>query len=181
MIAAPSVMTTCWALPFHVLVALSNADAVRSFVEDEYGKVVGAVTMAVGSRDLAEDVVQDALVKVLRDDHRPDRMAAWVTVVAINEARQVMRRRGAETRAIQRTVPAPPTDPFHEVELGGALRERVSALPERQRDVVLLHYFLDMSVVETAEALGIDAGTVKTHLHRARGALVEVIGEEDPR
>jgi len=181
MIAVSSAMTTCWALPFRVLVPFSNADAVRSFVQDEYGKVVGAVTMAVGSRDLAEDAVQDALVKVLRDDHRPDRMAAWVTVVAINEARQVMRRRGAETRAIERTVPSPPTDPFHEVEIGGALREKVSALPERQRDVVLLHYFLDMSVAEAANALGVDPGTVKTHLHRARAALADVIGEEDPR
>jgi len=168
-----------WALPFHVVGVSSNAEAVRSFVHDEYGKVVGAVSMAVGSRHLAEDAVQDALVKVLRDDHRPDRMAAWVTVVAINEARQVLRRRSAESRAIDRTVLPPPTDPFHEVELGGALREEISALPERQRDVVLLHYFLDMSVVETARALGIDEGTVKTHLHRARSALAEVIGEED--
>ena len=178
MIEATFAMET-WALPFHVVGVSSNAEAVRSFVHDEYGKVVGAVSMAVGSRHLAEDAVQDALVKVLRDDHRPDRMAAWVTVVAINEARQVLRRRSAESRAIDRTVLPPPTDPFHEVELGGALREEISALPERQRDVVLLHYFLDMSVVETARALGIDEGTVKTHLHRARSALAEVIGEED--
>jgi len=169
---------TTWALPFHVVGVPSNTEAVRSFVRDEYGKVVGAVSMAVGSRHLAEDAVQDALVKVLRDDHHPDRMAAWVTVVAINEARRVLRRRSAESRAIDRTVLPPPTDPFHEVEIGGALREKVSALPERQRDAVLLHYFLDMSVVETAEALGVGAGTVKTHLHRARAALAEVIGEE---
>ncbi len=173
--------TTTWALPSRTVGIVSNTDAVRSFVRDEYGKVVGAVSMAVGSRDLAEDAVQDALVKVLRDSHRPDRMAAWVTVVAINEARRVIRRRGAETRAIDRTVLPPPTDPFHDVEIGGVLRDKVSALPERQRDVVLLHYFLDMSVAETAQALGVDAGTVKTHLHRARATLAEVIGEEDPR
>lgn len=170
-----------WALPFRAVGAIPIADAVRSFVHDEYGKVVGAVTMAVGSHDLAEDAVQDALVKVLRDGHRPERMAAWVTVVAINEARQVLRRRRAESRAVERTVPGPPHDPFHEVELGGALRAAVAGLPDRQRDAVLLHYFLDMSVADTAQALGVDAGTVKTHLHRARGALAEVIGEEDPR
>ncbi len=180
MIAAISAMGT-WALPFRAVGTASNSDVVRSFVHGEYGRVVGAVSMAVGSRDLAEDAVHDALVTVLRNDHRPDRMAAWVTVVAINEARQVIRRRGAETRAIDRTVLPPPTDPFHEVEIGGTLREKVSALPERQRDAVLLHYFLDMSVIETAAALGVDSGTVKTHLHRARAALVDLIGEEDPR
>jgi len=170
-----------WALPFYAVGDSSNAEAVRKFVHDEYGKVVGAVAMAVGSRHLAEDSVQEALVKVLRDNHNPDRMAAWVTVVAMNEARQVLRRRGAESRAVDRSLPSPPVDPFHEIELGGALREAVSRLPERQRDAVLLHYYLDMSVAETADALGVDAGTIKTHLHRARGALAEVIGEEDPR
>lgn len=159
----------------------AHAQAVREFVASEYGRVVGAVTMAVGSRDLAEDAVQDALVKVLRDRHRPDRMGAWVTVVAINEARQVIRRRGAEARAVNRAVAVPRTDPFHEVEIGGSLREALSGLPERQRDAVLLHYFLDYSVAEAAAALGVDVGTIKTHLHRARAALSDVIGEEDPR
>lgn len=150
----------------------------RSFVRDEYGRVVGAVSMAVGSRDLAEDAVQDALVKLLRDDHDPDRIGAWVTVVAINEARQVMRRRGAESRAIDRSAPIPPADPFHEVEIGGEIREAVATLPERQRDAVLLHYFLDMSVDDTAAALGVDPGTVKTHLYRARNVLAELLGGE---
>ncbi len=155
------------------------ADRVRSFVRDEYGRVVGAVAMAVGGRDLAEDAVQDALVKLLRDDHDPDRIGAWVTVVAINEARQVMRRRGAESRAIDRsTPPPPPLDPFHEVEIGGEIREAVATLPERQRDAVLLHYFLDMSVEDTAAALGVGSGTVKTHLHRARNVLAEILGDE---
>lgn len=168
-------------LPFRLVGARANTEAVRAFVRDDYGKVLGAVAMAVGSRDLAEDAVQDSLVKVLRDDHHPDNMAAWVTVVAINEARQVLRRRGAESRAYDRSPPAVQPDPFHEVEMGGALRVAVSALPDRQRDAVLLHYYLDMSVADTAAALGVDDGTVKTHLHRARSALAEVIGEEDPR
>jgi len=158
-----------------------NADAVRSFVHGEYGKVVGAVALAVGSRHLAEDAVQEALVKLMRDDHRPDNLAAWVTVVAINEGRQVLRRRGAESRAVERSPSAVPTDPFHEVEIGGALREAVAALPDRQRDTVLLHYFMDLPVDEIARSLGVTSGSVKTHLHRARSALANLIGEEDPR
>ena len=137
--------------------------------------------MAVGSRDLAEDAVQDALVKVLRDDHHPDSMPAWITVVAINEARRVLRRRGAESRALERAPAIEGSDPFHEVELGGALRRQVADLPERQRDAILLHYYLDLSVDDTAAALGVGTGTIKTHLHRARQALADVMGEVDPR
>ncbi|MEM7282743.1 MAG: sigma-70 family RNA polymerase sigma factor [Pseudomonadota bacterium] len=47
------------------------------------------------------------------------------------------------------------------------VRRLVSELPERQRDVVILRIFEDLSVAETAKALGIRAGTVKAHLHKA--------------
>lgn len=170
-----------WHYPLRFLAVgvTSVADDVRAFVQNEYGRVVGAVAMAIGSRDLAEDAVQDALVKLIRDDHRPDRMGAWVTVVAINEGRRVLRRRGAEGRALERKPPPVAVDPFHEVEIGGPIREAVSGLPDRQRDAVLLHYYLDMSVAEVAAALELNEGTVKTHLHRARSALAEVLGEGD--
>ena len=49
--------------------------------------------------------------------------------------------------------------------------EAVRALPGRQRDCVLLHYFVRLSETETADELRISRGSVKTHLHRARAAL----------
>jgi len=51
----------------------------------------------------------------------------------------------------------------------------VRALPHRQRDCVVLHYFADLTDAEIADALGISAGSVKTHLHRARAALAHVL------
>jgi RNA polymerase sigma-70 factor (ECF subfamily) len=49
-------------------------------------------------------------------------------------------------------------------------------LPERQREIVLLHYYLDASVADTAAAMGISEGTVKTQLHRARAKLADALG-----
>jgi len=54
-------------------------------------------------------------------------------------------------------------------------------LPRQQKQVCVLHYLLDHSVVSIAEALGVSEGTVKTQLHRARKSLAERLGTEDYR
>jgi RNA polymerase sigma-70 factor (ECF subfamily) len=53
----------------------------------------------------------------------------------------------------------------------------VDALPEGQRTAVVLHHLLDLPVAEVADVMGVRPGTVKTHLHRARNRLAEVLGE----
>lgn len=70
-------------------------------------------------------------------------------------------------------LPEPPTDtdPFEDVVVGQVVAAAVRALPPRQRAVVVLRYFEDLSVEETAEALGCTTGTVKSQTHRALLAL----------
>jgi RNA polymerase sigma-70 factor (ECF subfamily) len=53
----------------------------------------------------------------------------------------------------------------------------LAGLPRRQREVTVLRYYLGMNVAETASALGVGEGTVKTSLHRARIALAAALGE----
>ena len=53
----------------------------------------------------------------------------------------------------------------------------VRALPRRQRECVVLRFYLDASTAETAAALGVSEGSVKTHLHRALGALARELEE----
>jgi RNA polymerase sigma factor (sigma-70 family) len=55
----------------------------------------------------------------------------------------------------------------------------VSGLPLRQRQAVVLHYYLDLDVAETARTLGVSPGTVKTALHRARRTLAGRLREAD--
>jgi RNA polymerase sigma-70 factor, ECF subfamily len=153
------------------------ADAIRSFVDTEYPRVVATVGAATGQPDAAEDAVQEALLKVLAEGHRPDRIAAWVTVVAINEVRGRQRRAGAEKRATDRMDHSSAADPAGGVADRVTVLEAIGALPEGQRIAVLLHYYLDSSVADIAAALGVAEGTVKTHLHRGRAALAEALGE----
>jgi RNA polymerase sigma factor (sigma-70 family) len=62
-----------------------------------------------------------------------------------------------------------------------ALRAAIDDLPARQQEAVLLHYLLDLPVSETASVMGIDQGTVKTHLSRARTALERALRDDEPK
>ncbi len=145
---------------------------VRAFVDAEYGRVVAAVALATRDRDQAEDAVQDALVKLMRDGHEPDNVAAWVTVVAINNARTRHRRADAERRAVSRLVWPEPDEPSAD---RATIAEAVRALPERQREIATMYYYLDTSVADIAVALNVTDGTVKTQLSRARAALAKTL------
>jgi RNA polymerase sigma-70 factor, ECF subfamily len=152
-----------------------SSDQIRQFVARDYGKVVAAVGAATGDRDAAEDGVQTALLKVISDDHNPDELAAWVTVVAINEVRQVHRRRNTEQRVTKQPTDTT-TKPIEGVAVATDLRAAIAALPDRQREIVLMFYYLDTSVTDIADAMQISSGTVKTQLHRARATLATRLG-----
>jgi len=163
----------------------TGAGAVRAvdiedFVAQHYRRVVGSVALISGSRAGAEDAVQSALVTAWeRRDEPIDKLVAWVTVVASNEARMRHRRAGAESRALER-VGAPTDDGVASSEpIDPELVEALSDLPDREREAVVLHYVHDISVADTADAMGVTPGTVKTLLSRGRAHLVAALGEAD--
>ncbi len=150
---------------------------------DHYGRLVGAVVLAGSTREQAEDAVQVAMSKaweLTQGGAEIDHPAAWVAAVAMNEARGRLRRSGAERRALDRLVLSLPSrgdDVGHEaqvldaVAVLGVLRQ----LTFRQRQVVVLRYYLDLSTADAASALHINEGTVKTLLARARAALEDAL------
>ncbi len=152
-----------------------TSDQIRQFVSRDYGKVVAAVGAATGDRDAAQDGVQTALLKVIGDGHKPDQLAAWVTVVAINEVRQVHRRRKTEQRVTERPADTT-TQPIEGIAAATDLYAAIADLPERQREIVLMFYYLDTSVTDIAAAMKISSGTVKTQLHRARATMATRLG-----
>jgi RNA polymerase sigma-70 factor (ECF subfamily) len=106
---------------------------------------------------------------------RMDAPAAWVRRVCANQSVSVRRRRAAEARAVLRLgarrapdVPEPEPDGFWVL-----VREQ---LPRRQAQVVALTYVYGLTVAEVATTLGVSAGTVKTHLFRARATLSRQLG-----
>ncbi len=151
----------------------ATRERVAAFLDNDYAKVVGAVALATGDRQRSEDAVQDALVKALTSGTDPDNLRGWVTLVAINYVRQSWRRDNAQGRAYVRAVTfedAADTESQEAVD-AISMRAAIERLPERQRATLLLHYYEGLSVRETARALGVTAGTVKTQLSRARDAL----------
>jgi len=151
---------------------------VAEFVRTEYPQVVSAVRMIAGDRDSAVDAVQEALVQLLSDQERnwPRNVAAWVTVVASNRARDVHRRDAVGRRVVAKLRPSAPEDPVARVDRDLDVLAALDSLPQRMRQVCVLHYLQDQSVRDIAVALGIGTGTVKTQLHRSRIALARRLG-----
>lgn len=146
----------------------------------EYPRVVSAVRLITGDYDIAADAVQDAIVGLLANPPKsePLNYAAYITVVASNKARDTLRRRGAEKRAYDKLPQAreETADALSglDLDVAAALRD----LPERQREICVMHYLMDHSVDQIAAALAVSTGTVKTQLFRARQTLAARLGKE---
>lgn len=123
----------------------------------------------------AEEAAQDAFVKAHRTlgrfrSGRPFR--PWLLTIVANEARNRRRTRGRRTALALRAVdPGAPADDPEAAVLASEQRERLLTAVERlrddDRDVLACRYFLELSEEETAAALGIRRGTVKSRTHRA--------------
>lgn len=147
--------------------------------ETHYERLVRALTVVAGDRDLAADAVQDAFVKAhLRWNKisRYDDPSAWVRRVAINRLRDEHRRSRRKWRAVQRlgSHPAPTNEPPEIDDFGRLLRR----LPRQQRLATALYYVEGLAVAEIADTLGLSEGTVKSHLHDARRRLRPILENE---
>ena len=154
-----------------------------TFVATEYPKVVAAVGMITGNRQDAADAVQDAIVGYLAKP--PSReitnVAAWITVVASNRARDLRRSKAAESRALEKVGVDDESTSSIVDSLDIDVKAAIEKLPLQQKQVCVLHYLLDQSVETIAEGLGVSEGTIKTQLFRARKALAAQLRKEDHR
>lgn len=154
----------------------SRAQASSASFDDFYrtrrADIVRTLAVSVGSVALAEEAVDEALARAWRRWGQLDDPAAWVYRVARNWATSWWRRRRwlADERppevAVDEALPHPP-DPV----LGAALAE----LPEHHRAVLALRIGAEYSVAETARALDVPEGTVKSRTSRALEALREAM------
>ncbi|WP_343948905.1 SigE family RNA polymerase sigma factor [Nonomuraea longicatena] len=138
--------------------------------------------LLVGDQETAEDVVQDAFTAVHRRwrrlaDH--DRLLPYLRTSVLNGCRAVHRR-----RAVARRLRVDKEVPFWSAEdqvlLGETRREvfaAVSGLSRRQREAVVLRYYLHLSEAETAAVMGVSCGTVKSTVSRALRALAVKLEE----
>ena len=157
--------------------------ALREFLHTRYPHLVAAVALACGSRLAAEDAVQEALLRAWERSEKGEdveSMNAWVTAVSLNLARSGLRRLRSERRAKNRLRgSAWAEDPAPGAARAVDVERALVSLPRRQREAVVLRYFLQMDTREVAAALRVSEGTVKSTLSRARAALASALGLEE--
>jgi RNA polymerase sigma-70 factor (ECF subfamily) len=132
----------------------------------------------------AEDVVQETFLKALRNLHAfraEARFSSWLVSIALNEARSSLRRRrdfkSLDDDSDENHQIAPellrdwrevPSEILERLEVRKLLRDAVTGLPLIYREVFLLREIEELSMSESAQALGISVASVKVRLHRAR-------------
>jgi RNA polymerase sigma-70 factor (ECF subfamily) len=150
----------------------------QAFYAACYARLVVVLALASGNRADAEEVVQDAFVRLLprwSTVSQYDDPEAWVRKVAFRLLATRVRRFRTGVRVMARLrpvvmTPGPGPD-------GVALHEALSALPLTQREVVILPYYVDLPVDAIAAELGVAVATVKSRLSRARAALAPLLSE----
>jgi RNA polymerase sigma factor (sigma-70 family) len=151
--------------------AVDRAELI-AFCEREHPRLVGALNLYCGNPDVAAEIAQEALIRAVRDWPKVGHMqspGAWVHRVGMNLASSWFRRRSAERRALRRHGPAPEAVP-DDVDLA-EVRSAVAALPQRQRKVIVMRFYLGLSVAEAAAALGITEQATAALTYRATRLL----------
>ncbi|MCB0972301.1 MAG: SigE family RNA polymerase sigma factor [Acidimicrobiales bacterium] len=145
----------------------------EALYRESYEPSVRLAHLLVGDRARAEELTQDAFVRVHARMDGLDEPAAYLRTVLVNLCRDAGRRRSRfqclpEARA--RTVDAPhvPAD-------ATAVWQALHGLPDRQRTALVLRYYLDRPTDEIAEVLGVRPATVRSLVHRGLATLKEVV------
>ncbi len=138
--------------------------------------------LMTGDQPTAEDIVQDAFLGLHRrwgslTDH--DRALSYVRTCVLNGCRQLHR-----VRYRREKVQLDPPEDVRSAEDSALLSEdnramlaAITRLPARQREAVVLRYYLDMTEEQAAQAMGVSRGTVKSATSRGRAALARMLEE----
>ncbi|GAA3210868.1 RNA polymerase sigma factor RpoE [Actinocorallia longicatena] len=163
---------------------------------EAYGALIARFTapahrlaVLLGAGADADDVVQEAFVKAhgSLNRFRPGApFRPWLLRIVANEAKNTVRSRGRrESLALrvpeQRVAPDDPEAEIIAAERRKTLLTEIEKLPERERQVLLCRYFLDLSEAETAEILACPRGSVKSRTSRGLTRLRNALGEEAHR
>ena len=165
----------------------ARADAAQAVTALYEAHAVGLIRLAVimlGDRAAAEDVVQDAFCGLYRrwgQLAEPGKAPSYVRAATLNGCRSELRQR---IRARQRGRPAPDAADAASAEQAALLGEEhqqvlgaLRRLPDRQREALVLRFYLDLTEPEIAVSMGISPGTVKSTTSRGLAALGRLLQE----
>jgi RNA polymerase sigma-70 factor (sigma-E family) len=164
--------------------APSRVDSiVERLYREEGANLVRLARFFVDDRNAAEDLVQEAFIRLARSMTRiqdEERVASYLRSIVLNLARDHNRRGLVSLRHQPAAEPAAPS--VEEVigirEDQRMVIEALRELPKRQRDCLVLRYYLELGVAEIASDLGLSTNSVKTHLQRGLRSLESKLGEQ---
>ena len=144
----------------------------EALVTENENRLYRAALAMLGSRQEAEDAVQDTFLRYL--EKAPDQLdspAAWLMRVLVNRCRDLLRTRGVKgTVSLMEEIPVPGPEERQEL-------EELYSLPLQDRAVIHLYYYEGWSTAQVARILGVRESTVRSRLFRARGKLKQLIIE----
>lgn len=170
----------------HELVAgalRGSQKAFREIVERHHSIAYAAVRAVLGNGDDIEDVVQDVFVKVFKGLHTfrgTSKLSTWIYRIARNEAINAAKRSGPDTDTVENLeLPAPESERpdwrLRQVRIREVLDAALARLDAEERQAIELRYLGERSYEEIADILEIPLGTVKTHIHRGKLMLREIL------
>ncbi len=164
-------------------VLAGDVDAFEGVVSRWQGPLVNMAYRFCRDRGVAEEMAQEAFMKVYRSLgkwRQEARFSTWLFAVALNHYRSSMRRRmpaSVSVEELQRVVVGGDLGREIDAELrDDAVRRAVATLPPKYRDVIVMFYFHEMDLAETARTTQLPQGTVKARLFRGRKLLEQKLG-----
>lgn len=152
-------------------VQLEDTGAFADLYVSQHDRLVRLAYVLTGSREVAEDVVQDSFVRLYRHWLAAEKPEQYVRQIVVNGCRSHHRRTGRQRDKMAKLHVVDSTIDRHGVELSDVLLE----LPYRQRAAIVLRFYSDLSEAEIAEVLGCRPGTVGSLIHRGLARLRMVI------
>lgn len=161
------------------MIAARERRAFERFVQGHGDRLVRTAYLLTGDREDAEDLAQTALLRTARR-WRTAREApeAYARTVLVNLAKDRWRRRSRRVDEVPLADVDPPADGADPLLDRDLLLRAARTLPEGQRAVLVLRFFDDLSVEETARVLGCTTGTVKSQTSRALAGLRRALTPE---
>ena len=150
-------------------------DAFEDFYVARWPHIYRTLAVVLRNPDLASEATDEAMVRAFQrwsTVRRYKNPSGWVYRVGLNWARSRVRKVGREQHGVpeQHQRPSEPPDP--------AVERALADLPLSQREVVVLHYLLDLSVPQISEMIDTPEGTIKSRLHRALERLRKELSDE---
>ncbi|KGI79762.1 RNA polymerase subunit sigma-24 [Actinopolyspora erythraea] len=148
---------------------------------EHYSQLLRMAVLLVDDRSAAEDIVQDAFVRVFDSRARlrdRDRALAFLRRSVLNKSRSLLRRRQVSRKYQHRLVQreSGPDESAHGVDRT-VLAEAIARLPPRQREAIVLRYYADFSEAYTAKIMKVTPGAVKAYCSRGVTRLSSLLRE----